>query len=231
MTTMLHESVPTSAWDGIYHHTEAARYIRVAGYRYLPRSRRTIADWFRRWTDDGELSKSSGGGEFPVNFLDLVSMRLVAAFRVSGEREDTIRTIVGELSRYAETQYPLASRDIWADYGWVDEIEDLMYPVLASPGAAGPDFVDLLDFILPEHGLTFDEESGRATSWEVSKGIVLHPLVQSGAPCIKGTRIPTRSLAGMVAAGDSVEGVAESYQLTPATVKVACDWESRLKSI
>lgn len=228
MTTIANKTFLTPGLDGIYQYAEAARYIKAGSG--CTRRRRTIGNWFRRWTDDSELSESTGVSKLPVNFCDLVSMRLVAAFRETGLAGDSIRPLVEQLSKYAETQYPLASRDIWADYGWVDEIHDLLYPAAAYRDT-GTDFGDLLEDILPEHGLTFDENSGQAISWEVRNGIVLHPLVQSGAPCIKGTRIPTSSLAGMVAAGDSEEWVAKSYQLTPETVRVACDWESQLKSI
>lgn len=82
MTATANETYLTYGWEGIYEPAEAARYIKAAGY--WPRTPRTIAGWFRRWTADSELSESAGG-EVSVIFSDLISMRLVAALLVSGE--------------------------------------------------------------------------------------------------------------------------------------------------
>lgn len=214
---------------GVYDFTEAARYLKAArhGPGLYPRTQRTIARWFRRWADDGGLSESHGG-ELAVTFSDLISMRLVGALRVSGIGWPEIYEVVKWLKYQTEAQYPLASRDIWSEGHWVDAICDLLYPVAAASSLPGPDFGELaLEYILPEHGLTFDEKSGQATSWEINDGIVLHTLVQFGAPCIKGTRVPVSAIAGMVNAGDSAQSVAEDYRLPLEKVEIACDFERR----
>lgn len=54
--------------------------------------------------------------------------------------------------------------------------------------------------------------------------VTSNPNVQSGAPCVSGTRIPVHAIAGMVKAGDSVESVARDYGLLPDTVRDACRW-------
>lgn len=228
---MLNTSDETMSFSvGIYDFTEAARYLKAArhGAGLYPGTPRTVAGWFSRWSADGELSESPGG-ELPVTFSDLISMRLVAALRVSGVTWPKIHTAVIWLKERTETQYPLANKDIWYDDDWVKEICDLLYPTKAASNLTRLDFAELaLEYILPEHGLTFDEKSGRAISWEISTGIVLHPLVQFGAPCIKGTRIPVYAIAGMVNAGDSAPSVAEDYRLPLEKVQAACDFERRL---
>ena len=65
-------------------------------------------------------------------------------------------------------------------------------------------------YIIP---LTFDTDTHMAISWEPMDGIVLEPLIQFGAPCIKGTRIPARTVGGMVKAGDSAEWVAQAFEI------------------
>ena len=218
---------PALLSTGVYDFMEAARYLKAGrhGAGLYSRTPRTIAGWFRRWTS--EYSESPGG-EFPIAFSDLISMRLVGALRVSGVAWPEIYKVVKWLRDQTEAQHPLASRDIWSDENWVDEICDLLYPMIRASNLTGPDFGELaLEYILPEHGLTFDEKSGRVTSWEIDTGIVLHPLVQFGAPCIKGTRIPVHAIAGMVNAGDSAQSVAEDYQLPLEKVKTACDFERR----
>ena len=214
---------------GVYDFTEAARYLKAArhGARLYPRTPRTVAGWFTRWSADAELSESPGVG-LPVTFIDLISMRLVAALRVSGAAWPKIHTAVAWLKERTETQYPLASKDIWHDEGWVKDICDLLYPAKTASNLTRLDFAELaLEYILPEHGLTFDEKSGGAISWEINAGIVLHPLVQFGAPCIKGTRIPVYAIAGMVNAGDSAPSVAEDYRLPLEKVQDACDFARR----
>ena len=157
---------PMSPSVGVYEFAEAARYLKAArhGVGLYPRTPRTIAGWFRRWAGDGELSESRGG-ELTVTFSDLVSMRLVGALRVSGVAWPEIYRAAKWLSDQTESQRPLASRDIWCDDNWVDEICDLLYPVVAASEHTEPDFWQLAsEYILPEHGLTFDEKSGQATS-------------------------------------------------------------------
>ena len=214
---------------GVYDFAEAARYLKAArhGAGLYPRTPRAIAGWFRRWADDGEPGESRGG-DLAVTFSDLVSMRLVGALRVSGVAWPEIYQAVKWLGDQTEAQHPLATRDIWCADNWVDEICDLLYPARAASNLTAPDFGELAsEYILPEHGLTFDEKSGRATSWEIDNGIILHPLVQFGAPCIKGTRIPVSAIAGMVNAGDSAQSVAGDYGLPLEKVQAACDFERR----
>lgn len=215
---------------GVYDFTEAARYLKAArhGAALYPRTQRTIAGWFRRWAYDGELSESRAN-EPTVTFSDLISMRLVGALMVSGVAWPDIYQLVKWLRDRTEAQHPLAIRDIWSDENWVDEICKLLYPMIGASNLTGPGFGELaLEYVLPEHGLTFDEKSGRVTSWEIDNGIVLHPLVQFGAPCIKGTRIPVYAIAGMVNAGDSALSVAEDYQLPLEKIRAVCDFERRI---
>lgn len=58
--------------------------------------------------------------------------------------------------------------------------------------------------------------------------IRIHPGYQFGAPCIQNTRVPTSSLAGCVMAGDSVDAVADGYELTRDDVLLACWYEEVL---
>ena len=67
-----------------------------------------------------------------------------------------------------------------------------------------------------------------ASSWEPSDCVLLQPQIQFGAPCIKGTRIPTRTIFGMIEAGDSVEWVARAYRISKDEAQAAYDWENRI---
>ena len=120
---------------GVYGFTEATRYLRAArhGAGLYPRTPRTIAGWFRRWTADSEYSESPGG-EFPVTFSDLISMRLVGALRVSGVAWPEIHAVVRQLREHTEAQHPLASKDIWCDEGLLEDACTPWQPHLTFQG-------------------------------------------------------------------------------------------------
>jgi uncharacterized protein (DUF433 family) len=56
---------------------------------------------------------------------------------------------------------------------------------------------------------------------EVFPGISMDPDVRFGKPCIAGTRIDVATIVGALAAGESIETVAEEYSLTSAQVRSA----------
>ena len=41
--------------------------------------------------------------------------------------------------------------------------------------------------------------------------ISIDPLIHHGDPCIKGTRVPVKTVLGSLAAGDSVEEILDDY--------------------
>lgn len=56
---------------------------------------------------------------------------------------------------------------------------------------------------------------------EVFPGITMNPDVRFGKPCIAGTRMDVATVVGLVAAGETVETVADEYQLTIEQVRAA----------
>jgi uncharacterized protein (DUF433 family) len=56
---------------------------------------------------------------------------------------------------------------------------------------------------------------------EVFPGISMNPDVRFGKPCITGTRIDVATLVGLLAAGETVETVANQYQLSVDQVRTA----------
>ena len=49
---------------------------------------------------------------------------------------------------------------------------------------------------------------------EVFPGISMDPDIRFGKPCIAGTRIDVATIIGAIAAGETVETVAQEYALT-----------------
>ena len=67
--------------------------------------------------------------------------------------------------------------------------------------------------------------------WEPTPGIVIDPEMQSGSPCIKGTRTPTYVLYGGYVHGDSVEALEAWYELEEDQVRTALGWGERLAAV
>jgi len=220
---------PQSTFEGIYDVPEAARYLKAAAYGdviYSVSSAKLIR-WIRRGVVSPELVGVSGT-ELLIAFEDLISMRVIAALRGSGVSWAEIRTTERWLRNRTGAKRPFALEDLWTGQGqiYVDWTRRLL-----SASRGGQMAFDLLrKYLTPVHGLVFSETTGAATSWEPVAGIMLEPQVQFGSPCLKGTRIPTRTVAGMVEAGDPIDWVAEAYGLSLGDVKAACGWEASLRS-
>jgi uncharacterized protein (DUF433 family) len=56
---------------------------------------------------------------------------------------------------------------------------------------------------------------------EVFPGISMDPDVRFGKPCLTGTRIDVATIVGLIAAGETVEAVAEEYVLSIEQVRSA----------
>lgn len=54
--------------------------------------------------------------------------------------------------------------------------------------------------------------------------LTIDPRRQFGRVCVGGSRIPAETLGEMVAAGDSVDELAEAYEVTRDEVLLACLW-------
>ena len=229
MTTTARPRPATPAFDGIYDVPEAARYLKASqhGGVIYPVSSAKMIRWIREGVASPDLVEVSGR-ELLIGFEDLVSMRVIGALRAAGVGWRAIREAEQWLRRETDSPRPFATETLWTGQRQIC-IEWRKQLVSASTsGQAAFDF--LLEHLIPVHGLVFNEETQVAKSWEPARNVVLEPQVQFGAPCIKGTRIPTRSVAGMVEAGDSVEYVARSYGQPIAVIEEACEWERRLRA-
>ena len=229
MVALARETTSTPSPQGIYDVPEAARYLRATSYaeELYPVSSRKLIAWIRRGLASPDLSDVAGA-ELLIEFEDLVSMRVIAALRAAGVSWGEIRATSQWLRYQTGHPRPFATEFLWTGQGqmfveWTAR--------LISGSRSGQMAFDLLrEYLIPVHGLKFDSVSQVAISWEASDGVILEPEVQFGAPCIKGTRIPTRTIVGMIEAGDSPHWVAQAYGISPEEVQAARDWESRLRS-
>lgn len=229
MTAQVTGIQPYSSFKGIYDVPEAARYIRGAlnAREVYPVQSYKLIRWIRRGIASPDLADTPAR-EILMDFEELISLRVILALRASGISWTKIEEAKSCLRRETRSERPFATEDLWLAGGHVfAEFENLL---LAASSNGQIAFEVMRQYLMPVSGLTFDRRTRTASSWEPMNGVVLEPAVQFGSPCLKGTRIPTRTIAGMVEAGDAEEWVAKTYSISLKKVRAACEWESRLQS-
>ena len=217
-------------FEGVYDVPETARYLRAAtnGEQLYPVESRTLIRWIRRGLATPELS-GVDGRDLVIGFEDVISLRVIAALRGVGVTWQEIDRSGEWLRSMVGLRRPFASESLWVGQG---EVFTEWSARLISASRHGQVAFGLLrDYLIPIHGLAFSAATHLATSWEPITGVRLEPEVQFGSPCVAGTRIPTRTISGMIEAGDSASWVATAFDLDRSEVEAACEWESRLRSV
>jgi len=86
----------------------------------------------------------------------------------------------------------------------------------------------LRDYLTPvHHGMEFNE-AGVSAIWRPAPGVLIHPDIQFGAPCIEGTRIETEAVWSFHQTGETVDRLARWYAITPQQIEDAIEWERTL---
>ncbi len=220
-----------SDFAGSYELVEAACIIRIdiriPDIQYRVKSSHLIR-WIRSGLTHPELI-SIPGRRLLITFEDLVSMRVIAFLRAQGYSFAKIRRAEADLRRITQHPRPFATQQIWAESMGATNIWAEIGKLLMVAGGHGQlAFLDLVrDNLVNVHDLTFNEKRV-ANSWQAKPGILLHPRIQFGRPCIAGTRIPTSDIAGMVRSGDSCRSLARSYGISEDQVNRAVFWEQEL---
>ena len=181
-----------------------------------------------RWVRDGltgQYLTGLRGKDVALTFLDLVSLRLISAFRAHGVTSREIRSANHELQKARGWSHPFAMEPIWISGLHIYIRENNIPIAITRNWQAAFNFAEL--FAGPMHNLAFGENEHPKT-WEPEEDIVLDPKISFGEPCLKGTRIATQVLWALAAAGDPPERVAWAYQLSVKQVEAAIAWENRL---
>ena len=222
--TMLMEH--PARFEGIYEAREASRFIATTLRTDTPLNitSRKVIYWIRRGLTDRDLLIIHGR-ELLLAFEDVISMRVIAALRAAGVKFPRIYEAEKWLRKVTGHSRPFATEMLWTEKS--DIFVDMKRKLIAASRSGQYAFQILEEYLIPVHGIRFNEQHV-AQTWEPRINILLDPLIQFGAPCIKDTRIPTRTLWGMVMGGDTTEYVAQSYHLTIEQVQNAIDWEDTL---
>lgn len=161
-----------------------------------------------------------------INFRDLISLRVIAAFRSQGIKRKDIAIADSVLRKRFGWDYPFATVEFWSAK------PDIFIKIGGLPLAVSKHLQMAMEFfeqyMRPAHGLSFDL-SGIAGKWQPRPDILLDPKIQFGEPCISGTRIPTEVIWSFYRAGDSIDFIAAMYGISKRRVENAIKWEKQIQ--
>lgn len=209
--------LPFGIEQGIYLQAEAAL---LAGLRPT-----TVRRWLQLERGAGSLAAVA---EQPLlSFLDLVSLRAVAALRRAGLSSQRIRKGADYMRAQLGIDHPLASADLLTDGV---HLYFLGSGSLLAVDTGGQWTAEQLvrDYLRDVKYSPIGHNHQLATSWE-PPGIVIDPLRQRGAPCIAGSRVQVAMLHRYVQAGDSPEHLATLFELDLGALKQGLKWYERLR--
>ena len=193
--------------EGIYSFPQAAAIV----------GRRSLATREQLWRWLAVIIAPTGGARSieTVGFLDLVSLETVRRFRDQGTSLQKVRKVV-EALRTADPDVarPLAHRSfftdgasVWADIvGRTEELVGRNRRQMAFRDAVRT-FADEIRFV-----------NDAAAAWDISPWVGIDPLVCFGAPTVRGSRIPVKTILANLADATERE-VADWYQLSVCQVR------------
>ncbi|MDF1596282.1 MAG: DUF433 domain-containing protein [Acidimicrobiia bacterium] len=191
---------------GIYDLVETARLVR--------RDPDTIARWIR-----GKQPLYPVADTRFLSFLDVVSLLVVSELVERKVPKREIRAGADYLATKLKTSYPFAHEKLAtagaAFFGKVGDWVDV------GKGGQGAFELVVRDLLRPiEYG-----SDQLAAVWRPRSGVWVNPAVQAGAPCIDGTRVPTRVIAELAEAEEDLEDIAEDLHLGVSEVEAALEYE------
>jgi uncharacterized protein (DUF433 family) len=168
-----------------------------------------------------------------LTFLDFVELFLVARWRQAGVSMQTIRRNARLAKDRFETNHPFAVKRFH-----VSGRELIAETVRELPGQPPQRLYEelqksqlVLDRVIESFFTKLDYEGDLPRQyWPAGPGglVVLNPDRSFGKPIDPQTGVPTRVLYEMHAAGESVEGIARWYRVTPEAVVAAVEFEKSL---
>jgi uncharacterized protein (DUF433 family) len=237
-------SEPEVLGRGVY---GAAEGLRLLNYTRLPNaahrrvSRQTVARWLRgyHYEGGGELRHSdplwrpdyaNGDEQIELSFRDLIELRFVKAFRDVGLSLPTIRECFNRAVEEVHDERPFSTQRFRTDGKTIfleitrdvheGELIDLRHRQSVFRTIVEPSLRDL-EFDASVVSRWFPLGQGR-------RSIVIDPARAFGRPIVTGSGVPTEVIAGAVRSEGSVEKVAKFYEMFPAEVRHALEFEQRL---
>ena len=197
----------------VFYATDVRDYINVynlqCGDRFIWINRQRMLSWARRGFFDLN-EEPHGHRRMFMSFDGVVTARAITFMTMNNVNIALINDVHDFLRELLGMRYPFTFEVIWED-------------------KEGAMFGKLKDAMPDRGSLIF--EDGFSSKWDVFPDVRIDPLRQQGAPCIRGTRIPTKAVAAMHDAGDGIEQISNWYGISTAQVSNALEWERSLKRV
>lgn len=202
---------------GLYTVSEASRLVRAP--------RQTVNDWLH-----ADLGGSSAQGSLSptsstlLTFAEMISLFVVRELRKASVDVEVIRDAEHNLARLWGVDKPFAHGEFQTGYGAIVTILENRHVAIAGK-AVQEILYELIKSDL--RNVTYDAQQ-RARKWQPRDFISLRPDLQFGQPCIEGTRITTRTVAQYLGGGDTIEELAEEFEISIDQIKAALLYEESL---
>ena len=226
-----------SEFKGIYIAPEAALYLTATLQRDVhiehpvhPIHSRNLIHWIRVGLMSPELRNISGN-ELLIGFEDLISMRVIAILRALGVSWNKIHRAEDWLRGKTGYPRPFAIERVWTET--TDVFAEFPEGFIAASRGGQLAFTELIgEYLQSVHDMLFVPHNGVniADSWTPNEDVLIHPRIQFGEPCIKGTRIRTRIIWQLLQGGDTLSYLMRAFKLPEEQINHALEWEHRLQA-
>jgi uncharacterized protein (DUF433 family) len=200
----------------------------------------------RRWIDgydrggrhyDPVVREQTTGDEI-VTWGEFVETRLLSEYRDAGVPMLHMRPTVVALREELQTQYPLASARTWLDVQGQELVRKVqekvglerrlsLVVVRTGQQIMWSDEADAFSRSIEWTEETVNGQVERLLAQADLPDVVLDPLRGFGDPVLRGRNVTTEVLGELYRAGETVQGIAEGYDLEPALVDEAVRYEFR----
>jgi uncharacterized protein (DUF433 family) len=230
-STQVHErrrgpgkKVDTSVWR---ERLALPAYLVADAARYAGISANTIRNW-QTETNWGRKALGHRDKGESLNYFQLVEVAFVAALRRAGVRLDQIKNAREYMAVEFGTEYPFAAtrfktdgKDIWVRL-------DAFVPGASSKKLVKVNRGGQLAWaeVVATKFTEFDYENDLAVRWHPrgkTSPVFIDPRISFGAPTVKG--IATWAIRGRHEAGESIDEIAEDFEITKREVDSALQFE------
>lgn len=216
------------SWNqGAYLIPDAARILRVP----LPVLRTWVAGRKdvnqERYFPIGRLPSKGTRADRYFGFHSLIELFTVAQLRKRGVPMAVVRAAREELMERFQTAHPFALRGLMTSgKALIKALNDDALLELGTQGQTA--FTKVLEPFCAS--LDFDRASDLASRYFPlgrGKPVVVDPRHAFGRPVIDGTNITTEAIMSLLRGGETVENIAESFQIEPEAVTAAKAFEQQ----
>ena len=210
----------------LYSASEAARLLRVRNGQAVMR---WVDGYSRAGVDYPPVIRERSTGDDVLTWGEFVEARYIAALRANGASLQRLRKVISLLKDEFGTAYPLAYTKPFMDGRDVvlkaESDLELPKPLRLVRVVEGQ-----LRLSTPAdnhvHSVIWDEDFAKGLRVAgPSSPVVIDPVRGFGMPSLEGRNLRTEVLAELYLAGDSVDSIAEGYDLTRDQVDAALRWE------